>query len=303
MSFSTEQEKFWANEFGDDYISRNISEQLLASNVSYFAKALARTQKISSLIELGANVGMNIGALKTLLPNSKMTAVEINQQAATELSNRHPDVDVRNESILDNKNNNNALNDESSYREEDIQYDKQSYKQIYKHNIKNKLQSAGKKRLKKQQKHSDDDKLLHKYINKIINKENENEKDNQKDKPDKEMERFKDTVSYKLISIMFDWYERILDCINLLGKYQIVHNDLKYNNVLINRETITPIVIDFGLSIYIKHLLDNPWREKNETGEEINENTLKPSSKGNNNNFYCPVWFATIKLPIGVKNM
>jgi len=100
------------------------------------------------------------------------------------------------------------------------------------------------------------------------------------------MERFKDTVSYKLISIMFDWYERILDCINLLGKYQIVHNDLKYNNVLINRETITPIVIDFGLSIYIKHLLDNPWREKNETGEEINENTLKPSSKGNNNNFY-----------------
>lgn len=187
-----------------------------------------------------------------------------------------------------NKNNNN--NDESSYREEDSQYDKQ----IYKHNIKNKLQSAGKKRLKKQQKHSDDDKLLHKYINKIINKENENEKDNQKDnqkdhqkdKPDKEMERFKDTVSYKLISIMFDWYERILDCINLLGKYQIVHNDLKYNNVLINRETITPIVIDFGLSIYIKHLLDNPWREKNETGEEINENTLKPSSKGNNNNFY-----------------
>jgi spore coat polysaccharide biosynthesis protein SpsF len=101
MSFSTEQEKFWANEFGDDYISRNISEQLLASNVSYFAKALARTQKISSLIELGANVGMNISALKTLLPNSKMTAVEINQQAATELSNRHPDVDVRNESILD----------------------------------------------------------------------------------------------------------------------------------------------------------------------------------------------------------
>ena len=101
MSFSTEQEKFWANEFGDDYISRNISDQLLASNVSYFAKALARTQKISSLIELGANVGMNISALKTLLPNSKMTAVEINQQAAAELSKRHPDIDVKNESILD----------------------------------------------------------------------------------------------------------------------------------------------------------------------------------------------------------
>lgn len=103
MSFSTEQEQFWANEFGDDYIGRNISKELLASNVAFFAKALARTQSISSLIELGANVGMNISALKTLLPNTKMSAVEINKQAASELSNRHKDVEVRNESILEMK--------------------------------------------------------------------------------------------------------------------------------------------------------------------------------------------------------
>jgi serine/threonine protein kinase len=182
-------------------------------------------------------------------------------------------------SIFAQKNNihqNNILNDHED-QAQDRQYDKPLYKQSYKHNMEKQLQSAGKKRIKKQQKRLHDDKLLHKYINKIINKEDDTNKD---------LERFKDKVSYKLISIIFDWYERILDCIHLLGKYQIVHNDLKYNNVLINRETITPIVIDFGLSIYIKHLLDNPWRDKNETGEEINENTLKPSTKGNNNNFY-----------------
>ena len=30
MSFKTEQEKFWAGEFGDDYIGRNKSEEYLA---------------------------------------------------------------------------------------------------------------------------------------------------------------------------------------------------------------------------------------------------------------------------------
>ena len=44
--FKTEQEEFWAGEFGNDYISRNKSEEYLASNIGFFSKALAKTIKL-----------------------------------------------------------------------------------------------------------------------------------------------------------------------------------------------------------------------------------------------------------------
>lgn len=34
--YKTEQEEFWATEFGSEYIKRNQSDQLLASNVCFF---------------------------------------------------------------------------------------------------------------------------------------------------------------------------------------------------------------------------------------------------------------------------
>lgn len=37
MPFKTEQEKFWAEEFGTQYIERNQSDALLSSNLSFFS--------------------------------------------------------------------------------------------------------------------------------------------------------------------------------------------------------------------------------------------------------------------------
>lgn len=39
--YKTEQENFWAGEFGEEYIQRNKGAQLLASNLSFFSKALS----------------------------------------------------------------------------------------------------------------------------------------------------------------------------------------------------------------------------------------------------------------------
>ena len=39
---STPQEQFWAGEFGTDYIARNRSDALLASNLAFVSKALGR---------------------------------------------------------------------------------------------------------------------------------------------------------------------------------------------------------------------------------------------------------------------
>ena len=47
-NFSTDQEKFWAGEFGSEYITRNEGEQLLAANLNFFVKALKLAGKIQS---------------------------------------------------------------------------------------------------------------------------------------------------------------------------------------------------------------------------------------------------------------
>lgn len=85
--YKTEQEKFWAEQFGDDYIARNQSDQLLASNLSFFSKALNRCGKIDSCIEFGANIGMNLKAIKLLYPEIILRGIEINENAANILMN------------------------------------------------------------------------------------------------------------------------------------------------------------------------------------------------------------------------
>jgi spore coat polysaccharide biosynthesis protein SpsF len=80
-SFKTDQEIFWSGEFGNQYIDRNKSEQLLASNMHFFSQILHHCNSIKTVLELGANVGMNIKALKLLLPFSKFSGVEINEAA------------------------------------------------------------------------------------------------------------------------------------------------------------------------------------------------------------------------------
>jgi spore coat polysaccharide biosynthesis protein SpsF len=83
--FKTEQEKFWATEFGDNYINRNQGDELLASNLIFFSKALHQAKNITSCKEFGANIGMNIKALKLLFPKMKLQGIEINEKAASEL--------------------------------------------------------------------------------------------------------------------------------------------------------------------------------------------------------------------------
>lgn len=81
-TYATEQESFWAGQFGTDYTDRNQGAQLHASNLSFFSELIRRMPGISSALELGANRGLNLHALKTLLPNAELSGIEINPQAA-----------------------------------------------------------------------------------------------------------------------------------------------------------------------------------------------------------------------------
>jgi pseudaminic acid biosynthesis-associated methylase len=99
--FKTDQENFWAENFGDEYIERNQGAQLLASNLNFFSKALAQAGQIKSCLEFGANIGMNLQALKLLYPSVKLKGIEINKLAAEELSKFLGSENVFNGSIFD----------------------------------------------------------------------------------------------------------------------------------------------------------------------------------------------------------
>ena len=101
MTFKTEQEKFWAGEFGTEYIQRNQGDALLASNLDFFAKALRMTRGTNTCIEFGANIGMNLKALKLLHPAQDQFGIEINADAARELARVIPPDHVYQTSILD----------------------------------------------------------------------------------------------------------------------------------------------------------------------------------------------------------
>ena len=99
-TYKTPQEEFWAGEFGNEYTERNAEARWIASNIALFAKILARTRGISSVLELGANRGLNLLALKQILPDASFSGVEINRQAASELE-RHGFIKVHHASILE----------------------------------------------------------------------------------------------------------------------------------------------------------------------------------------------------------
>jgi pseudaminic acid biosynthesis-associated methylase len=101
MTPETEQERFWAGEFGDAYTQRNRGAQLQASRTSLWARVLGRCARIDSVTELGANLGLNLMAIRRLLPVARLRGIEINAQAAAELRRNLPEAEVLEASFLE----------------------------------------------------------------------------------------------------------------------------------------------------------------------------------------------------------
>jgi len=85
MTYRTGQENFWVGQFGNEYIKRNKEDKQLASNINLFSDAFNHIEKPDSLIEFGANIGMNLKAIKLLLPSIELFGIEINEIASNEL--------------------------------------------------------------------------------------------------------------------------------------------------------------------------------------------------------------------------
>lgn len=83
--FKTEQEAFWAGDFGCEYVERNSDESTILCSRVMFEKIFLKCGIIDSILEIGANRGINIHAIKALKPETELSAIEINPEAVKEL--------------------------------------------------------------------------------------------------------------------------------------------------------------------------------------------------------------------------
>ena len=101
-SYKTEQEAFWAGEFGTNYIERNQDEERIVAGTALYSTIFRHTHDVNSVIEFGSNIGINLRAIHRLKPTCSLSAIEINTDAASQLKSWGGDnLQLYNQSILD----------------------------------------------------------------------------------------------------------------------------------------------------------------------------------------------------------
>jgi spore coat polysaccharide biosynthesis protein SpsF len=75
----------WRGSFGDSYVDRNqADEAALAARTRMWARILERTRPVERVLEIGANIGLNLRALRRL-GLTDLTGVEPNAKARATL--------------------------------------------------------------------------------------------------------------------------------------------------------------------------------------------------------------------------
>jgi len=100
MSFNSEQEKFWATTYADDYIKKNSEfDHKLGSEA--WKLMLQKTQgEVRNYLECGCNIGRNIEQLKLALPDAKSSIIEISTPAFNFVTARYDFAQAYNGPIL-----------------------------------------------------------------------------------------------------------------------------------------------------------------------------------------------------------
>jgi pseudaminic acid biosynthesis-associated methylase len=81
------QLQFWRGSFGDDYIDRNpLNEATQKARIAMWQRILSalRDQPVDSILEVGANIGLNLAALRAVSP-ATLYALEPNEKARSRL--------------------------------------------------------------------------------------------------------------------------------------------------------------------------------------------------------------------------
>lgn len=79
------QEELWKGKLGDNYTDDNDRERYVQYKIDIFRGILDKKFNINSVLEYGANIGLNIPAIKQCCPKAKYYGVEINKKAYDKL--------------------------------------------------------------------------------------------------------------------------------------------------------------------------------------------------------------------------
>ena len=100
MSFNSEQEKFWATTYADEYIKKN-SEFDHKLGARAWDKMLEKTHGgVANYLECGCNIGRNIEQIKIILPEAKPSIIEISVPAFNYVTAHHEFTNTYNGPIL-----------------------------------------------------------------------------------------------------------------------------------------------------------------------------------------------------------
>ena len=102
MKYKNLQEKFWAEDYSDEYIKRNSN---FDRNLELEAwnEMIQKTENINSILECGSNIGRNINILNTIMPDAEKSIIEISHQAFEIVQKNYKLKNSFNGSILDAK--------------------------------------------------------------------------------------------------------------------------------------------------------------------------------------------------------
>lgn len=80
MTEFNEQEEFWANQYSNDYISKNSDFDRIKGEIAW-QKMLRKTKDVKTVLECGSNIGRNIEFLNQVAPNTRKSIIEISKEA------------------------------------------------------------------------------------------------------------------------------------------------------------------------------------------------------------------------------
>jgi spore coat polysaccharide biosynthesis protein SpsF len=103
MPFNSEQEKFWATTYAQDYIRRNSAFDNELGAKAWRTMLGAAHGAIRNYLECGCNIGRNLDQLGIALPGAKASVIEISKPAFEYVKSKHQLAKAFNGAILDSK--------------------------------------------------------------------------------------------------------------------------------------------------------------------------------------------------------
>lgn len=76
-----EQQKFWANDYAEEYIRKNREFDLNLGIEGWHKMLASCSTDVGSVLECGCNIGRNINFLNVVLPNARKSIIEISKPA------------------------------------------------------------------------------------------------------------------------------------------------------------------------------------------------------------------------------